>query len=32
MKWTPRTLKFVLNIYPPYLFAGIHVTEIDPGW
>jgi len=32
MKWTPRKLKFVLNIYPPYLFAGIHVTEIDPGW
>jgi acyl-coenzyme A thioesterase PaaI-like protein len=32
MKWTPRRLKFVLNIYPPYLFAGIRVTEIDPDW
>ena len=32
MKWTARRLKFVLNIYPPYLFAGIRVTEIDPGW
>lgn len=32
MKWTPRRMKFVLNIYPPYLFAGIRVNEIDPLW
>ena len=32
MKWTPRRLKLVLNLYPPYLFAGIRVTEIDPEW
>lgn len=32
MKWTPRKLKLVLNIYPPYLFAGVRVTRIDPGW
>lgn len=32
MKWTPRRLKFVLNLYPPYLFAGIHITHIDPNW
>ncbi len=32
MKWTPRRLKFVLNLYPPYLFAGVQVTKIDPGW
>ena len=32
MKWTPRRLKLVLNIYPPYLFAGVRVTRIDPGW
>jgi len=25
-------LKLVLNIYPPYLFAGVRVTRIDPGW
>ena len=32
MKWTPRRLKLVLNLFPPYLFAGVRVTEIDPGW
>ena len=32
MKWTPRRLKLVLNLYPPYLFAGVRVTKIDPGW
>jgi len=32
MKWTPGRLKFVLNIYPPYLFAGVRVTKIDPEW
>ncbi len=32
MKWTARKLKFALNIYPPYLFAGVRVTEIDPEW
>ena len=32
MKWTPRRMKSVMNIYPPYLFAGIRVTEIDPQW
>ena len=32
MKWTPRRLKLALNLYPPYLFAGIRVTAIDPAW
>ena len=32
MKWTPRRLKLVLNLYPPYLFGGVRVTEIDAGW
>jgi len=32
MKWTPSRLKFVLSIYPPYLFAGVRVTKIDPQW
>ncbi len=32
MEWTPRRLKFVLNIYPPYLFAGVRVAKIDPDW
>ncbi len=32
MKWTPRRLKLVLNLYPPYFFAGVRVTKIDPEW
>lgn len=32
MKWSPRVLKFVLNIYGPYLGAGIRITHIDPEW
>ena len=32
MKWTPRRMKFVLNVYPPYAFTGIRVTRVDPQW
>lgn len=32
MKWTPRWLKFALNVYPPYLLTGIRVNAIEPGW
>lgn len=32
MKWTPRRLKFGLNVYPPYLLAGIRITHVDPHW
>lgn len=32
MKWSPRVLKFALNIYGPYLGAGIRITHIDPEW
>jgi acyl-coenzyme A thioesterase PaaI-like protein len=32
MNWTPKRLKFVLNIYPPYLGAGIRVTHIGADW
>ena len=32
MKWTPRRLKFGLNIYPPYLGAGVSVTRVDDDW
>ena len=32
MKWTPRKMKLLLNIYPPYLFAGIRVTKIHSNW
>ncbi len=30
--WTPRRLKFVLNLYGPYLGAGVRVTHISPDW
>lgn len=32
MKWSPRALKFALNIYGPYLGAGIRIMHIDPEW
>lgn len=32
MKWSPRLLKLALNIYGPYLGAGIRITHIDPEW
>jgi acyl-coenzyme A thioesterase PaaI-like protein len=32
MKWTPKKLKRVINLYPPYLGAGVRVTHVDPDW
>ena len=32
MKWTPKRLKLVLNLYPPYLGAGVRVTHIGEDW
>jgi len=32
MKWTPRRLRLLLNLYPPYLGAGVRVTHVDPDW
>ena len=32
MKWSPRILKAVLNIYGPYLGAGVKVTYIADDW
>jgi len=29
---TPRRLKLLLNLYPPYLGAGIRVTRISQDW
>lgn len=29
MKWTPRRLRLLLALYPPYLGAGIRVTHVD---
>ncbi len=28
----PAVLRHGLNLWPPFLFAGIHVTEISPDW
>jgi len=32
MKFTPNSLKQLLNIYPPYLGAGVRVTYISKDW
>lgn len=32
MKWTPKLLKMGLNIYGPYVGAGVKVTHIDDLW
>lgn len=32
IKWTPRRLRWLLNAYPPYVGAGVRVTQIDPDW
>jgi acyl-coenzyme A thioesterase PaaI-like protein len=32
MKWTPKRLKLILNLYPPYVGAGIRVTHIGDDW
>lgn len=29
---SPRLLRFILNVYPPYLGAGVHVDSIAPDW
>ena len=31
-KMTPRWMRFVLNLYPPYLGANIRVERISPDW
>ena len=32
MKFTPRKLKRLINVYPPYLGAGVKVTYIREDW
>jgi acyl-coenzyme A thioesterase PaaI-like protein len=32
MKMTPALMRFILNVYPPYLGAGIHVNRIADDW
>jgi len=32
MNFTPKSLKRLLNIYPPYLGAGVRVTYIREDW
>ncbi|NLB12786.1 MAG: DUF4442 domain-containing protein, partial [Gammaproteobacteria bacterium] len=29
---TPRHLRRIFNLWPPFLFAGIRVREIAPEW
>ncbi|MBY4678733.1 DUF4442 domain-containing protein [Marinobacterium arenosum] len=32
MRWTPRLMKFLLNIYGPYLGAGVKTDYISADW
>ena len=32
MKMSPRLMRFILNIYPPYLGAGVKVHKIAENW
>ncbi len=32
MKFTPRLLRLVLNLYGPYLGAGVHISHISQDW
>ena len=32
MEMTPRLLRFGMNLWPPFLFTGIHVTDIGKDW
>ena len=32
MNFTPKQLKRILNLYPPYLGAGVRVTYIREDW
>ena len=32
MRITPKLLKFGLNLYPPYLGAGVKITHISEDW
>ncbi|RMG96621.1 MAG: DUF4442 domain-containing protein [Chloroflexi bacterium] len=32
MKYTPKLLKRLLNIYPPYLGAGVRIDYISDDW
>jgi hypothetical protein len=28
----PSTLRLGMNLWPPFLFSGVHVAEIAPDW
>ena len=32
MKFTPKRLKRMLNLYPPYLGAGVRITYLSEDW
>jgi acyl-coenzyme A thioesterase PaaI-like protein len=32
MKFSPKSLKRLLNLYPPYLGAGVKITHISEDW
>lgn len=32
MKLTPSRMKWLLNFYPPYIGAGVRITDIEESW
>ena len=32
MRWTPRRMRWRLNLYPPYLGAGVRCTHVADDW
>ena len=30
--WTPRSIRLVMNLWPPFVGAGIHITSIANDW
>jgi len=32
MRMTPRRLRWIFNLWPPFVFAGIRVERIAPDW
>ena len=32
MKLTPGRFRFLLNLYPPYVFAGVRITYVAADW
>ncbi len=32
VKWTPKKMRWFLNLYPPYFFTGTRIKKISDDW